>query len=129
MAVGIAEDMIGGDVLLGEGGNQRSAKVVVAHAAYHLGGNTESGEGDGLVGTFTAGCGVEAIAEDGFARCGQTRDAADEIHVEAAEDDRAHRLILGLEELGIPIITEIDQDLKPIAGEVIAHSLDRDTIV
>jgi hypothetical protein len=24
--------------------------------------------------------------------------------------------------------TEIDQDLKPIAGEVIAHSVDRDTV-
>ena len=86
------------DAGLGKARFELIAEDVVADAAEHFDGHvrgTGPPGGAGLIGAFASGKGDEVMTEDGFPAGWQVRDANDEIHIEAAENDDgwAHRCI------------------------------------
>lgn len=66
---------------------QRRAEGVVADAADECGRDFESGGRDGLVGTFAAGDGSEAVSEDGLTGFGDGWGGGDEVDVGGADND------------------------------------------
>ena len=90
---GNALDGLGSDAGVCEIFDERGAEDIGvgcgggSDGADHLDGIAEARGGDGLVGAFAAGGGVEVGADDGLAGDGDGVGVRDQVHVDAADDD------------------------------------------